>query len=112
MTPAIEEARKMADEPVGGLKANIRQRGNEWVLEISGALDDTKVVARHTEPLTTALADVPGLPSLYRNDLAAISDAYLQGWSDCMEAVCVPDDSTRMTDEQGLALYLKEIGCG
>ena len=43
---------------------------------------------------------------------AAISDAYIQGWSDCMDAVCVPEDNTRPTDEQGLALYLKTKGVG
>lgn len=37
----------------------------EWVLEIEGEANDCSFVSRHTEPLTTPLEDVAGLPSLY-----------------------------------------------
>lgn len=60
------------DEAVGRLtvKAEIWQRTNplhkgEWVLEISGVINDTSFVCRHTEPPETAAEDVAGLPSLY-----------------------------------------------
>jgi hypothetical protein len=47
------------------LQAHIWKRDNEWVLEISGIINDCNFTSRHTEPLTTAPEDVAGLPSLY-----------------------------------------------
>lgn len=49
------------------LRARVYERDStgEWVLEIAGVIDDTSMVCRHTEPLSTPKADVPGLPSLY-----------------------------------------------
>lgn len=46
-------------------EGNWRER-EEWVLEISGEINDCSFVARHTEPLTTLPEDVAGLPSLYK----------------------------------------------
>ncbi len=43
-----------------------RDSTQEWVLEITGTVDDVYMNCRHTEPLTTAKSDVPGLPSLYK----------------------------------------------
>lgn len=42
-----------------------RESTQEWVLELSGTINDTDFTSRHTEPLTTRLEDVAGLPSLY-----------------------------------------------
>lgn len=39
--------------------------GGEWVLELTAELNGELVVSRHTEPITTPLLDVLGLPSLY-----------------------------------------------
>lgn len=50
------------------LQAEVYQRGDEWVLEISGAINDTWMSVRHTEPLSTPVENVPGLPSLLRPD--------------------------------------------
>jgi hypothetical protein len=55
-------------EPVADeypLAARIWKRRNEWVLSLSGTINDTFFESRHTEPLTTAPEDVAGLPSLY-----------------------------------------------
>lgn len=54
----------------------------EWVLEIKGTINDTAFVSCHTEPLTTAKEDVPGLPSLY----AAKDD---EGMAERMQAATV-----------------------
>lgn len=42
-----------------------RDSKQEWVLEISGEINGTSFISRHTEPLTTPPEDVAGLPSLY-----------------------------------------------
>lgn len=42
-----------------------RERTGEWVLELSGSINDTCFTSRHTEPLSIAPEDVCGLPSLY-----------------------------------------------
>lgn len=51
------------------LKAYIWKRTSveppEWVLEISGVINDCSFDSRHTEPLSTPPEDVAGLPSLY-----------------------------------------------
>lgn len=58
-------ARHRAMVSDGELQAKIWQRGDEWILEISGEINDTSFVSRHTEPLTTPKEGVAGLPSLY-----------------------------------------------
>lgn len=58
------------DVVVTEVRASIWQRDDEWVLELSGTIDDTNFVSRHTEPLTTAKADVAGLPTLYDSQSA------------------------------------------
>jgi len=52
-----------------------RQSTQEWVLEISGAINDTSFVNRHTAPKETAPEDVAGLGHLYldRDQLPALS---------------------------------------
>lgn len=42
-----------------------RESTGEWVLEISGTIEDTCGVWRHTCPADTDPADVPGLAHLY-----------------------------------------------
>lgn len=42
-----------------------RESTQEWVFEISGAINGTAFISRHVEPLTTPPEDVAGLPSLY-----------------------------------------------
>lgn len=44
-----------------------RESTNEWVLEISGTINDTNFTCRHTEPATTPVEDVAGLPTLYED---------------------------------------------
>lgn len=52
------------------LKAFIWKRDSteEWVLELSGAINDTFFINKHTEPLHIAPEDVAGLPSLYKEE--------------------------------------------
>jgi hypothetical protein len=54
------------------LKAFIWKRDSteEWVLELSGAINDTFFINKHTEPLHVAPEDVAGLPSLYKEELS------------------------------------------
>lgn len=57
----------MSNEP-RELKAQIWKRDstNEWVLELSGTINDTAFISRHTEPLTTRVEDVARLPVTYK----------------------------------------------
>lgn len=57
------------------LKAFIwkRKSTEEWVLELTGAINDTCFTTRHTQPLHIAPEDVPGLPTLYMEP--AVEDA-------------------------------------
>lgn len=56
-----------APKEVQSLSARIwrRKSTSEWVLELQGVINDTGFTCRHTEPLTTPIEDVPGLPSLH-----------------------------------------------
>lgn len=49
------------------LKALIwkRESTQEWVLELSGSINDTFFINKHTQPLDIAPEDVAGLPTLY-----------------------------------------------
>lgn len=42
-----------------------RESTQSWVLELSGCINDTTFITRHSEPLTTKPEDVASLPSLY-----------------------------------------------
>jgi hypothetical protein len=44
----------------------VYQRGDEWVLETWGTINDTFMTIRRTEPLSTPVEDVPELPSYKR----------------------------------------------
>lgn len=59
-----EEEVTQAEYP---LQARLWRRDSteEWVLEISGAINDCSFTCRHTEPLSTAPEDAVGLPTLY-----------------------------------------------
>jgi hypothetical protein len=48
------------------LQAELYQREDEWVLQLEGTINDTWMTVRHTEPLSTPVEDVPGLPSYLR----------------------------------------------
>lgn len=52
-----------------------RESTQEWVFEISGAINGTAFISRHVEPLTTPPEDVAGLPSLYDTRPQPASDA-------------------------------------
>lgn len=68
---AIQQAE--AQQPATGepvawpLRARVwkRESTQEWVLEIAGTLGDTDMNIRHTQPLSVAYENVPGLPALY-----------------------------------------------
>lgn len=66
------------------LKAYVwrRESTQEWVLEISGVINNCSFSCRHTEPLTTPPEDVPGLPSHHPPELEGRSDehAELKTW--------------------------------
>jgi hypothetical protein len=71
--PAVQADGKGEAYP---LQARIWKRDStqEWVLEISGSINDTDFTCRHTEPLTTVPEDVAGLPSMYAPPAAQASD--------------------------------------
>lgn len=50
-----------------------RQSTGEWVLEVSGEIDDTHLICRHTQPGDLAPEQVPGLPALHGVEAAARS---------------------------------------
>lgn len=50
-----------------------RESTGEWVLEIAGAINDTSLVSRHTQPGDLSPEDVPGLPALHGAEAAARS---------------------------------------
>lgn len=41
----------------------VYQRGDEWVLETTGTINDTYMSIRRTEPLSVPVEEVPELPS-------------------------------------------------
>ena len=59
-------------EPVNGwpVEAKIYKRRDEWVLELSGAINDCAFTCRHTQPGYLQPEDVAGLPSLYSEGIA------------------------------------------
>ena len=62
-------------EPVAWpLKARVwkRESTQEWVLEISGTLGDTDMNIRHTQPLSVAYENVPGLPTIYTHPAPSV----------------------------------------
>lgn len=50
-----------------------RESTGEWVLEIAGAINDTSLTCRHTQPGHLAPEEVPGLPALHGVEAAARS---------------------------------------
>ena len=61
-----------AQEPVNGwsVEATIYKRRDEWVLELSGTINDCAFTCRHTQPGYLQPEDVAGLPSLYSEGTA------------------------------------------
>lgn len=53
-----------------------RESTQEWVLEIAGTLGDTDMNIRHTQPLSVAYENVPGLPTFYTHPAPGVPD----GW--------------------------------
>lgn len=47
------------------LASKIYKRGDEWVLEVSGTINDCHFTCRHTQPGGLQPEDVAGLPTLY-----------------------------------------------
>ncbi|KAF1005430.1 MAG: hypothetical protein GAK28_03182 [Luteibacter sp.] len=58
-------AEQTRGEPEWPLHGRVYERRGEWVMELEGVIDDVAMIVRHTEPMTTARADVPSLPHLY-----------------------------------------------
>lgn len=50
-----------------------RESTGEWVLELEGAVNDTHLTCRHTQPGYLAPEEVPGLPALHGAEAAARS---------------------------------------
>jgi hypothetical protein len=66
-------------EPVGWpLRARVwkRESTQEWVLEIAGTLGDTEMNIRHTQPLSVAYENVPGLPTIYTHPAPSVPEGY------------------------------------
>ena len=64
-------------EPVAWpLRARVwkRESTQEWVLEIAGTLGDTDMNIRHTQPLSVAYENVPGLPAFYTHPAPSVPD--------------------------------------
>ncbi len=62
-------------EPVAWpLRARVwkRESTQEWVLEIAGTLGDTDMNIRHTQPLSVAYENVPGLPAFYTHPASSV----------------------------------------
>lgn len=64
-------------DPVNGwpVEATIYKRRDEWVLELSGAINDCAFTCRHTQPGYLQPEDVAGLPSLYSEGTAPQQEA-------------------------------------
>ena len=64
------------------LDAQVWQRDStqEWVLELSGTINDTSFVTRHTAPLTTTPEDVPSLGHHYPEPDLALRCAEIKAW--------------------------------
>lgn len=111
-TPSVEEMERYADaidayltsrEAVGEwpIRGKIWQRGDEWVLDLEGVYDDQAFYCRHTEPLTTARADVAGLPSLYaEKPEQAVGDGVVQRVIDA--ALALISDAEEVETADGL----------
>jgi hypothetical protein len=75
---AAMAAEAKTDEPVAWpLRAQVwkRESTQEWVLEIAGTLGDTDMNIRHTQPLSVAYENVPGLPTFYTHPAPGVPDA-------------------------------------
>lgn len=72
--PALAEllaAKDAAGEyPIAG-QVYFRDSTNEWVLELTGTINDTNFTCRHTQPADTLPENVPGLPSMYAAPVAS-----------------------------------------
>ena len=82
------------------LSALIFKRGEEWVLELSGSINNCDFTCRHTEPISTAPEDVAGLPLLYAK-AAQAPVAVPQGRK--LVPVCMSQAMRDVTDTEGWA---------
>lgn len=76
---AIQQAGAKTDEPVAWpLRAQVwkRESTQEWVLEIAGTLGDTDMNIRHTQPLSVAYENVPGLPTFYTHPAPGVPEGF------------------------------------
>ena len=80
---AIQQAeaqQTVTGEPVAWpLMARVwkRESTQEWVLEIAGTLGDTDMNIRHTQPLSVAYENVPGLPTIYTHPAPTVPAGYV-----------------------------------
>jgi len=58
--------------PING-KVWFRESTNEWVLELTGTINDCNFTYRHTAPASEKPEDVPGLGRLYQALRGSIS---------------------------------------
>lgn len=65
---AVTDPAKLVEYPVHG-RVYFRGSTDEWVLEISGVINDMVFDARHTAPKALSPEDVPGLPHLYTDPI-------------------------------------------
>ena len=86
-----------------------RESTQEWVLEIAGTLGDTDMNIRHTQPLSVAYENVPGLPAFYthpapsvpadvvRDAIAAVREQYRgTDWGKAAECICDAIDAAML----------------
>lgn len=99
------------------LQARIYKRENtdEWVLELSGTINDTNFTCRHTEPMGTPVEDVAGLPSLYeRLSLPTAKDdgqaAQGDAWGDKPDEYTAEIQAAHPMATKDYATYTKAVG--
>lgn len=82
------------------LDAYIWKRRDEWVLELSGTINDCAFICRHVEPESTAPEAVAGLPSLYAENESLgkeLVDAFMQVDARTEEAFLKGEEVDRLT---------------
>lgn len=75
IVPVLKAQQPATGEPAAWpLMARVwkRESTQEWVLEIAGTLGDTDMNIRHTQPLSVAYENVPGLPTFYTHPAPSV----------------------------------------
>lgn len=92
------------------LKAKVywRSSTNEWVLEISGAINDTRFISRHTQPESVSAENVAGLPHLYA-EIEAASLAAAEKVKEEAARVAAPRFSGKFAAREIRAIDVKKL---